>query len=170
MKNLYNQKALFGKSGMSSKIRKISQAKIRKLPGGRDPARNVEEFLQRRGFDPEECLHLRTNDISTWSVPLNDEEELEITLESLGRPSETTLYMGLNICGVPLKDTTNFLSAALTVADTLVGAKLSVVNYDLVISITVYTESLTGDSVDYYYELITKQKNSTYELITEEME
>ncbi len=155
---------------MSSKIRKISQAKIRKLPGGRDPARNIEEFLLRRGFDPEECLHLRTNDISTWSVPLNEEEELEVTLEALGRPSETTLYMGLNVCGVPLKDTSNFLSAALTVADTLVGAKLSIVNYDLVISVTVYTENLTGESIDYYYELITKQKNSCYELIMEEME
>jgi len=103
-------------------------------------------------------------------VPLNDEEELEVTLESLGKPSETTLYLGLNICGVPLKDMTNFLSAALTVADTLVGAKLSIVNYDLVISVTIYTENLTGDSIDYYYELITKQKNSAYELILEEME
>jgi len=155
---------------MSSKIRKISQAKIRKLPGGRDPARNIEEFLLRRGFDPEECLHLRTNEISTWSVPLNEEEELELTLESLGRPAETTLYIGLNVCGVPLKGTADFLAAALTVADTLVGTKLSLVNYDLVISVTVYTENLSGESIDYYYELITRQKNSAYELIMEEAE
>lgn len=155
---------------MSSKIRKISQAKIRKLPGGRDPARNIEEFLTRRGYDPEECLHMRTGEVSTWSVPLNDEEELEITLESLGKSSETTLYMGLNICGIPIKDTANFLAAALSVADTLIGTKLSIVNYDLVISITTYTENLSGDSIDYYYELITKQKNSAYELILEEME
>lgn len=155
---------------MSSKIRKISQARIRKIAGGKDPTRLVEEFLVRRGFDPDECLQQRTNDNSTWSVPISEEEELEITLEGIPRPLETTVYMGVNVCGVPLKDTANFLQASLLVADTLIGAKLSIVNYDLVISVTVYTENMGTDMVDYYYELLTRQKNVVYDAITEEME
>ena len=143
-----------------SKIRKISSAKIRKIQGGKDPTKLVEDFLVRRGFDPEECLQQRTSDIATWSVSLSEESELELTLEGVPRPLETTLYMGLNVCGVPLKDTTNFLQAALLVADTLIGAKLSVVNYDLVPSNhRCYTENMGSDMMDYYYELITRQKS-----------
>ena len=98
-----------------SKIRKITPSRIRKISGGKDPTRLVEDFLIRRGFNPDECLQQRTSDIATWSVPVSEEEELEVTLEGLSRPAETTIYMGVNVCGVPLKDTQNFLAAALTI-------------------------------------------------------
>ena len=154
---------------MSGKIKKLSSARIRKITGGKDPIRLVEEFMIRRGFDPEECLQQRTTDLAQWLVPLGDEEDLEITLEGLTRPPETTLYMGVNILGVPLRESHRFLVAALSVADTLIGAKLSLVNYDLVLSVTVYTANMGIDEVDYFYELIIRQKASIQEAITEEV-
>ena len=42
-----------------SKVRKIVPDRIRKITGGKDPARIIEEFLIKRGFDPED----RANDI-----------------------------------------------------------------------------------------------------------
>ncbi len=154
---------------MTGKIKKLSSARIRKITGGKDPIRLVEEFMVRRGFDPEECLQQRTTDLAQWLVPLGDEEDLEITLEGLTRPPETTLYMGVNILGVPLRESQRFLVAALSVADTLIGAKLSLVNYDLVLSVTVYTANMGIDEVDYFYELIVRQKTSVQEAITEEV-
>jgi hypothetical protein len=151
-----------------SKIRKITPTKIRKITGGKDPSRIIEEFMIRRGFDPEECLQQRTSDISQWLVPLSDDEDLEITLEGLSRPPETTLYMGLNVLAVPVKDTARFLYAALVVADTLIGAKLSLVNYDIVLSATSYTANMGIDDIDYFYELITRQKTAIEEAIVEE--
>ena len=154
---------------MTGKIKRISSARIRKITGGKDPIRLVEEFMIRRGFDPEECLQQRTTDLAQWLVPLGDEEDLEITLEELTRPPETTLYMGVNILGVPLRESHRFLVAALSVADTLIGAKLSLVNYDLVLSVTVYTANMGIDEVDYFYELIIRQKGSIQEAITEDV-
>ena len=154
---------------MTGKIKRISSARIRKITGGKDPIRLVEEFMIRRGFDPEECLQQRTTDLAQWLVPLGDEEDLEITLEGLTRPPETTLYMGVNILGVPLRESHRFLVAALSVADTLIGAKLSLVNYDLVLSVTVYTANMGIDEVDYFYELIIRQKGSIQEAITEDV-
>jgi hypothetical protein len=153
-----------------SKIRKIQSARIRKITGGKDPTRLVEEFMIRRGFDPEECLQQRTSDIATWSVTLADDEELEISLEGLNRPMETTLYMGLNVLAVPIKDSQKYLTAALIVADTLIGAKLSLVNYDLVLSVTVYAANMGPDDIDFCYEIITRQKVGVQEAITEEIE
>ena len=153
-----------------SKVRKIAPARIRKITGGKDPTRLVEEFMIRRGFDPEECLQQRTADIATWSLPITDEEELEITLEGLGRPAETTLYMGLNVASVPIKDCERFLAAALMVADTLIGAKLSLVNYDLVLSVTLYTANMGAEEIDYFYELISRQKNGVNDAISEEFD
>lgn len=152
-----------------SKLKKFTRTKIRKITGGKDPVRIVEEFMTRRGFDPEECLQQRTAEFSTWSVTLNEEEELEITLEGMQRLPETTLYMGVNVMAVPIKNAENVLIAALTVADTLIGAKLSLVNYDLVLSITVYAGDLTQEETEYLYELISRQKNAVSQAILEEL-
>ena len=151
------------------KVRKINPARIRKITGGKDPTRLVEEFLVRRGYNPDECLEQRTSDICTWAISITEDEELEISLEGISRPPETTLYMGLNVMAVPLKEANNFLHSALTVADTLIGAKLSLVNYDLVLSITVYTANMPPDELDYYFELITRQKITVQEAIIDEL-
>ena len=125
--------------------------------------------MSRRGFDCDQCLQQRNQDLAQWLVQLNEEEDLEITLEGLTRPMETTLYMGVNVLSVPLTDSHRVLASALTIADTLIGAKLSLVNYDLVLSVTVYTISLGLDDVDYYYELIMRQKEGIQEAVAEDL-
>jgi hypothetical protein len=152
-----------------SKVRKITPARIRKITGGKDPSRLIEEFMVRRGFAPDDCLQQRTSELAQWLVPLGEEEDLEITLEGRNRSPETTLYMGVNVLPLSVKNTQHFLYAALAVADTLIGAKLSIVNYDLVLSVTSYTANMGIDDIDYYYELITRQKSSIQEAISEEM-
>lgn len=153
----------------SSKVRKIAPTRIRKITGGKDPTRLVEEFMIRRGFNPEECLQQRTAELAQWLVPLSDEEDLEITLEGLNHPPETTLYMGVNVFAVPLADCYRVLVSALNVADTLIGAKLSLVNYDLVLSVTVYTANMAVDEIDYFYELIVRQKNGVQDAISDQL-
>lgn len=152
-----------------SKIKKIVPNKIRKITGGKDPTRIVEEFMLRRGFDPDECIQQRSSDLTQWLIPLNEEEDLEITLEGIGRSQETTLYMGVNVFPVPLSDSSAFFYTALAVADTLIGAKLSIVNYDLVLSVSMYFANMGVDDIDYFYELITRQKISVQEGINQEM-
>ena len=61
------------------------------------------------------------------------------------------------------------MHAALTVSDTLIGAKLSLVNYDLVLSVTSYTANMSVDDIDYYYEIITRQKLGVRDAIENEM-
>ena len=151
-----------------NKISRIAPAKIRKIAGGKDPVKTIQDFLSRRAFDPEHCLQQQNPQLAQWLVPLSDEEDLEITLEGLHRPMETTLYMGVNVVAVPLRDTAKVLHAALTVADTLIGAKLSLVNYDIVLSVTAYADNLSAEEADYLFELITRQKSAVFEAISEE--
>lgn len=162
------------------KIEKIGAPRIKKIKGGRTLLGLVEEFMGRRGFNQAECLQQKTSDLVTWAVPLSDydsgsnsssheEEELELTLEGLSRPPESTIYLGVNILSVPLKDSHSIITAALTVADTLIGAKLSLVNYDIVLSITQYTSNLGVDDLDFYFELLSRQKTIMQEAILEEL-
>ena len=65
------------------KVKKIIPTRIRKITGGKDPTRIVEEFMLRRGFDPEECIQQRSNDLAQWLIPLSEDEDLELTLEGL---------------------------------------------------------------------------------------
>ncbi|MBL7663072.1 hypothetical protein JNK13_10020 [bacterium] len=151
------------------KLKKLPSPKIRKITGGKEPAKLVEEFLVSRGFNPEECLQQRSADAASWSVPIAPEEELEISIEGLGRTNETTIYMGINIMTIPTKNFHNALVAALTVADTLIGAKLSLVNYDLVLSITSYANDIGAHDLDYLFELISKQKTHIYDALIDEI-
>lgn len=151
------------------KISRITPTRIRKISGGKEPSRLVKEFMLRRGFNPDDCMQQRTNQLSQWLVPLSDDEDLEITLEGLNRHPETTLYMGVNVMTVSIREYNKFLHAALAVADTLIDAKLSLVNYDLVLSVTTYTASVSVEDIDYYFELITRQKEGVLEAINEEL-
>lgn len=152
------------------KIRQIVPTKIRKITGGKDPIRLVEELITRHGYDVQKCLQQKTNDVATWALASEDgEEEVEITLEGLSNPAETTIYIGVNIMEIPLFDCQNHLVSALTVADSLIGAKLSLVGYDLVLSVTIYTANIGAEEIDYYYELVTRQKEWVIEAIDEEL-
>lgn len=152
-----------------SKIRKITPKRIQKIRGGKDPSLILEKFMEARGFSPEDYLQKRTADIAQWLIPLGNEEDLEITLEGLTRSSQSTLYMGLNIYAVPLSNTQKVLAAALQVADTLIGAKLSLVNYDIVLSNTTYADSLSVEDVDYNFELLLRQKSTVKDALNEEL-
>jgi hypothetical protein len=151
------------------KISRITPTRIRKISGGKEPSKLVEEFMLRRGFDPSDCLQQRTSQLSQWLIPLTEDEDLEITLEGLNRHPETTLYMGVNVLTVPLRDCNRFLYAALAIADTLIGAKLSLVNYDLVLSVTAYTANVGIEDIDYFFELITRQKSAVIDAINDEL-
>ena len=153
-----------------SKISKIASARIKKISGGKDPKKTIEEFMLRRGFNPEECLQQRTKQMIQWLLPLEEDEDLEVTLEGTNRAIDTTLYVGVNVMSVPLGDVQKFTYAALLVADTLIGAKLSIVNYDLVLSVTTYASDLSVEDVEFYYEIINRQKSMVIDAISDELD
>lgn len=153
-----------------SKIRKIASARIKKISGGKEPVKVLEEFMSRRGFNPQDCLQQRTNQMVQWLLPLDEDEDLEVTLEGKNRSIDSTLYVGVNVMSIPIAEAQKFTYAALLVADTLIGAKLSIVNYDLVLSITTYASDLSVEDVEFYYEIINRQKSAVIDAITDELE
>ena len=163
------------KDSPSEKIRKLPSSRLRRVGVVRgsqdqDPATLVSEFLTLKGFDAKSSLQRKTNESATWSISVGEDQELEITLEGLKTPAESTLYMGLNILTVPLRNLSEFLVTALTIADTLIGAKISLVNHDLVLSSTVYVTSMTIEDLDYLYESLIRQRRGFIETLASELE
>jgi hypothetical protein len=152
------------------KIRKFAELNIRKISGGRDPLRVVEEFLLKRGFDPEKCQKEKSSDMARWMVPLKGDEELEILLEGLKKPSDTTLYMGLNIVTVPIRGSSDMLAVALEIADGLIGIKVSLVGHYLVLSSSLSASSLNPEELDYNLRLIEAQESWFRETLTAELQ
>ncbi len=151
------------------KIRKFAELNIRKITGGKDPVRVVEEFLTRRGFDPKECEKERTPEMVRWMVQFKQDEELEILVEGLRKASETTLYMGLNILTVPLRGSYDILATALEIADGLVGIKVSLVGYYLVLSSSLSASTLTHEELEYNLRLIEAQEGWFKETLSAEL-
>jgi hypothetical protein len=152
------------------KIKKFADLNIRKITGGKDPVRVVEDFLSRKGFDPEKCQKERTPDLARWMVQIKGEEELEILLEGIRKPADSTLYMGLNIITVPIRGAHDMLAAALEIADGLVGIKVSLVGHYLVLSSSLSATGLTLEEVDYNYRLIEVQEGWFRETLTSELQ
>lgn len=152
------------------KIKRFAELNIRKITGGKDPVRVVEDFLSRKGFDPEECQKEKTPDLARWMVQIRGEEELEILLEGIRKPADSTLYMGLNIITVPIRGAHDMLAAALEIADGLVGIKVSLVGHYLVLSSSLSATGLTLDEVDYNYRLIEVQEGWFRETLASELQ
>ena len=151
------------------KIKKFKGLTVRKITGGKDPVRLVEEFILRRGFDPDECQQEKATDSMRWMLSVSDGEELEILLEGIKRPSETTVYMGINIATVPLRGAYEMLVAALEVADGLVGIKVSLVGHYLVLSASLGAAGLSLEELDYNFRLITAQQSWFREALADEL-
>ena len=151
------------------KVKKFKGLNIRKITGGKDPINLVEDFIVRRGFDPDECKRERDADSSRWMIKLAEGEELEVLVEGIKRPAETTVYMGVNIATVPLRGAYDFLVAALEIADGLVGIKVSLVGHYLVLSASLGAAGICIDELDYHYKLITAQQSWFREALADEL-
>jgi hypothetical protein len=141
------------------KIKKFAELNIRKITGGKDPLRVVEDFILRRGFDPEKCQKEKTADSVRWMIQVRDNEELEVLVEGIKKPAETTIYMGVNIVTVPIRGAHEVLAAALEIADGLVGIKVSLVGHYLVLSSSLGASGATLDALDYHFRLIEAQES-----------
>jgi hypothetical protein len=152
------------------KIKKFAEINIRKITGGKDPVRLVEDFLSRKGFHPEKCQREKTPDLVRWMVQIKGEEELEILLEGIRKPADSTLYMGLNIVTVPIRGAYDMLAAALEIADGLVGIKVSLVGHYLVLSSSLSATGLSLEEVDYNFRLIEAQEGWFRETLVSELQ
>lgn len=151
------------------KIKKFSVVNIRSITGGKDPSRLVEEFLLRHNFDPDKCARERTPDNARWMLSLGSDEELEILVEGMRKPSETTVYMGINIATVPIRGSAEMLAAALEIADGLVGIKVSLVGHFLVLSASLGAAGISLDDLDYHFRLIEAQRSWFRSALAEEL-
>ena len=140
------------------KIKKFATLNIRKITGGKDPVHLVEEFILRRGFDPDECQKEKSAENARWMISLGGEEELEILVEGIKVPQETTIYMGVNIATVPVRGGSDMLAAALEIADGLVGIKVSLVGHYIVLSSSLGAAGISLEDLDYHYKLIAAQQ------------
>ena len=152
-----------------AKIKKFTAANIRKITGGKDPLRLIEEFIVRRGFDPEKCKKESTPETSQWMLALGNGEELEVLVEGCKHPAETTVYMGINVAIVPIRGCYEFITTALEIADGLVGIKVSLVGHFLVLSSSMGASGIGVDELDYHFKLITAQLPWFRDALAEEL-
>lgn len=140
------------------KIKKFAELNIRKITGGKDPVRVVEDLLTRRGLDAAQCQREKTSEQIRWMLQLGENEELEVLIEGLRKPSETTIYMGVNIVTVPIRGAYDLLTAALEIADGLVGIKVSLVGHYLVLSASLSAVGISVEDLEYHLRLIEAQQ------------
>lgn len=151
------------------KVKKFAAINIKKIPGGKDPVRLIEDFILRHGFDPDECRKEHSPEFIRWMVSVSEEQDLEIFLDSVQRPVETTVYLGVNIGIVPIRGSSDFLAAALEIADGLIGVKISLVGHYLVLSASMGISTLSADELDYTFKLIQAQQSWFIRALTEEL-
>jgi hypothetical protein len=102
-------------------------------------------------------------------ISMGGDEELEILAEGLRTPSETTIYMGVNIATVPLRGAYEVITAAMQIADGLVGIKISLVGHYLVLSSTMAAAGVSVEELDYNYRLIAAQQSWFRDALADEL-
>ena len=151
------------------KRKKFAILNIRKISGGKDPVRIVEDFIDGQSFEPEKCLQHKSNDNARWMLPISQHEELEILVENLRSPADTTIYMGVNVLAVPVRGSCDVLAAALQIADGLVGIKVSLVGHYLVLSSSLAAGGTTPEDLERNFTLITAQQQWFRDTLLQEL-
>lgn len=152
-----------------SKLKSLTSFNIRKIVGGKEPVKLIEELINRRGHDPQECMREHTGDFCRWMVPLREDQELEILVDGLKKTHETSVYLGLNVAIVPLRRTQEFLVAALELADGLVGIKVSLIGHYLVLSYCAPIGSMSPEDLEYSLSLVESQQSWFCENLSQEL-
>ena len=142
-----------------TKIKKFPSLAIRKMEGGKDAVKIVEELIVRLGFSPDVCETEKSQEASRWMVALDEGKELELLVENQRKPQETTIYLGVNICTVPIRGSSEVLAAALEIADGLIGVKVSLVGHYLVLSASMSASGVSVEELDYYVKLLNAQES-----------
>lgn len=151
------------------KVKKFAALNIRKIIGGRDPVRVVEEFILHLNADPDKAGREKSSEMCRWMVQLSEGIELEIVLENIKKIQETTVYLGINLLPVPIRGAADILAAALEIADGLVGIKVSLVGHYLVLSSTLGAADLGAEDLDYHYRLIIAQRRWFLDSLSDEL-
>ena len=151
---------------MANDKKKFSLVSIEKLTGGKDARRMVQDFIVKRGFDPDEC---KKGESDRWVLPADDEDEVEILLEDPDDNDLASIYIGMPVCAVPLDQVNETLISALRLADGLVEAKISLVGHYIVLSGAYPLALLRGDDLDYMYRLLIDQRQWLREQLCEEL-
>ena len=153
-------------------VRKFPEVKVKKIAGGKDARRIVEEFVGRLGFNAAEHQQELRQDTQRWVLPLSTTDqidELEIFLEDQKKSTDACVYIGMPVLPVPLMSTQEVLITALEIADGLVGVKLSLVGYSLVLSATLTAADLSVEELEYHYQLIAAQRLWLQEMLFESL-
>ena len=153
-----------------SKIRRFDTSVLGEMLIGKDPLKIVRHFLLKKGYDPDKTLKEETPNSCRWMLNLSNGYEMEVFLDKLKTPSQATLYMGINIMTVPIRNSQNFLVTVLEVADGLIGAKLGLVGYFVILSVGLGAERITFDEIDYNFRLILAQKEWVKDAILDEFD
>ncbi|MGI6681062.1 MAG: hypothetical protein ACOX3T_06255 [Bdellovibrionota bacterium] len=153
-----------------SKIKRFDTSVLGEMLIGKDPLKIVRHFLLKKGHDPDKTIKEETNNSCRWMIDLSNGYELEIYLDKIRTPSQATVYMGINILPVPIRGSLDFLVSVLEIADGLIGAKLGLVGYFIILSVGLGAERITYEELDYNYRLILAQKDWVKEAILNEFE
>lgn len=153
---------------MTDKKFKLHQVKT--IRGGKDPTKLLRELILKLGFDPA-SVEVESDDTRIrWMIPYSESEDVEIILDSPKSSQDATIYIGINVCSVPIRRVTETLAVALELADGLIGAKVSLVGRFLVLSVTVPAYSTSFDELEYMYKLVIAQRQWFLNLLIEELE
>ncbi len=150
------------------KVKRFNTSVLGEMLIGRDPLKIVRHFLKSKGYNADETLKEQTPNSCRWMVDIDDGQELEIFLDKIQKPAEATVYMGINIVTVPIRETQNFLVSALEIADGLIGVKLGIVGYFLILSVGLGAERITYEELEYNLRLIVAQKDWVRDALLDE--
>jgi hypothetical protein len=137
---------------------KARPTSIKKITGGRDTIKMIRELIFDLGQEPDQIKHESTPNMIRWMVPFEDGKQLEVLVENFAKGAETTIYLGINVCSVPLRGLTDFLVVALEIADGLIGLKISLVGNFLVLSTCLAERDISTETLNYNVKLLRSQE------------
>ncbi len=145
---------------------------FKSIAGGKDARRSIEQFLEKRNQDPSEYLKKAVRGADRW---VYEDKEQGVELEILHDHGDgleepiPTVYLGINLFEVPMKNFTDVLAVALQIADGLVQTKVSIVGHYFILSACLPADDVSIEQLDYLYKSMLFQRDWFCDTLFKEM-
>jgi len=144
---------------------------FKSITGGKNARKSIEQFLENRNQDPSEFLKNAVRGADRWVF---EDKEQGVELELLHDHSEVdgevpTVYLGINLFEVPMRNFADVLATTLQIADGLVQTKISIVGHYFILSSCLPADDVTTDQLEYLYKSLIFQRDWFLDTLFKEM-
>ncbi|RME60036.1 MAG: hypothetical protein D6780_04130 [Candidatus Dadabacteria bacterium] len=153
--------------------KKVEKPILRKVKGGKNIIKVIENFVKKNGVDPKEAQQFKNDEAGMWIFTTNQGIHLELACmappEGVEAPLDYLVSLTVPLIRVPIAESLKVLATALEIASNLVYSKLILSEDVLLVNLVITDPTITVDDLEEWTEILSVESEALKEDLLAEL-